>query len=151
MSREMLKSKIHRATVRQTDLHYVGSITVDQTLMELADILPAEKVDVVNINNGARFTTYVLPGERDSGVIGVNGASARLACPGDLVIILSYIALPTKKARGHLPSVVHVDANNRAILRNHDPASALSGSGLLRGDTGEVDDLTGIDQTVTHR
>jgi aspartate 1-decarboxylase len=130
----MLKSKIHRATVSQANLHYVGSVTIDQALMRLADILPGEKVDIANINNGARFSTYVNPGPEDSGIIGINGASVRLVSPGDLVIILSYIALPTEQARDHQPLIVHVYENNKVVLRDHDPAGAVPGTDMVRGD-----------------
>ena len=134
----MLKSKIHRATVVQADLHYVGSITIDATLMEAADLLPGEKVDVVNINNGARFSTYVISGARGSGVIGVNGAAARLASPGDLVIIISYAAVAEEAARSYEPKIVFVDAGNRCITSGNDPAEVPDGFGLQRGDVVEV-------------
>jgi aspartate 1-decarboxylase len=133
-SREMLKSKIHRATITQSDLNYVGSITIDAALMEAAGLLPGEKVDVVDINNGQRFTTYVITGERGDGVIGVNGAAARLVSPGDLVIILSYAAVPEEHARSYEPHIVFVDAGNRIIKLGADPAEAPDGSGLVRGD-----------------
>src|SRR5690606_5727449 len=88
--RTMMKSKIHRATATQADLHYVGSVTVDEDLMDAADLLPHEQVDVVDITNGARLTTYAIPGPRGSGMIGINGAAARLVQPGDLIILISY-------------------------------------------------------------
>ncbi len=134
VSREMLKSKIHRATVVQSDLHYVGSITIDAALMEAADLLPGEKVDVVDIDNGARFTTYVISGPRDSGVIGVNGAAARLVSPGDLVIIISYASVAEEAAREFQPRIVFVDADNRCITSGSDPADVPDGFGLQRGD-----------------
>ena len=90
MFRTMLKSKIHRATVTQADLHYVGSVTVDADLLDAADLLPGEQVAIVDVTNGARLETYVIPGERGSGVIGINGAAAHLVHPGDLVILISY-------------------------------------------------------------
>jgi aspartate 1-decarboxylase len=133
--RDMLKSKIHRATVTQSDLHYVGSITIDAALMEAADLLPGEKVDVVDIDNGNRFSTYVITGERDSGVIGVNGAAARLVAPGDLVIVISYSAVAEETARSFQPRIVFVDAGNRIDAVGADPAGAPDGSGLVRGDT----------------
>lgn len=123
MLRTMFKSKIHRATVTHADLHYVGSLTIDTDLLEAADILPGEQVSVVNINNGARFETYVIEGERGSGVIGLNGAAARLGSPGDLLIIITYAQLQSDEARGFLPSVVHVDAQNRIVETGTDPAS----------------------------
>ncbi|SFR09293.1 aspartate 1-decarboxylase [Desulfoscipio geothermicus] len=109
----MFKSKIHRATVTQADLNYVGSITIDETLMKAADILPNEKVQVVNNNNGARLETYVIPGPRDSGVICLNGAAARLVQPGDTVIIITYAAMDRDEARNHKPTVVLVDEQNK--------------------------------------
>ena len=90
MMRTMLKSKIHRATVTQADLHYVGSVTVDEDLLDAADLLPGEQVAIVDVTNGARLETYVIPGERGSGVIGINGAAAHLVHPGDLVILITY-------------------------------------------------------------
>src|SRR3954466_7348238 len=98
MLRTMLKSKIHRATVTQADLHYVGSITIDAELMDAADLLEGEQVSIVDITNGARLETYVIPGERGSGVIGINGAAAHLVQAGDLVIIISYAMLPDAEA-----------------------------------------------------
>ncbi|MBS2533743.1 aspartate 1-decarboxylase [Catenulispora sp. NF23] len=136
--RDMLKSKIHRATVTQSDLHYVGSITVDATLMAAADLLPGEKVDVVDIDNGNRFSTYVIEGPADSGVIGVNGAAARLVAPGDLVIVISYSAVAEEHARSFQPRIVFVDAENRIAAAGSDPAAAPAGSGLLRGDAAQV-------------
>lgn len=132
--RTMLKSKIHRATVTQADLHYVGSLTVDAELMEAADLLPGEKVHVVNINNGARLETYVIEGPRGSGVIGINGAAARLVHPGDLVIIISYASLNGAEAQSFSPRVVHVDAGNRLITTVADMAEPLSGTPTVRGD-----------------
>ena len=131
----MLKSKIHRATVTQADLHYVGSLTIDAGLMERADLLPGEQVDVVDIDNGARLTTYVIPGPRDSGVIGVNGAAARLIAPGDLVIIISYASVRDEEARDLAPKVVFVDRRNQVLLEGCDPAEALPELNLTRGDT----------------
>ena len=108
-----LKSKLHRATVTQSDLHYEGSITVDPYLLEAAGILPYEQVDVLNINNGERFTTYTITGERGSGVIGINGAAARLVQAGDLVIICAYISMEAKEAEVYDPVVVLLDDNNK--------------------------------------
>ncbi|MDT0378265.1 aspartate 1-decarboxylase [Streptomyces sp. DSM 42041] len=134
MYRTMMKSKIHRATVTQADLHYVGSLTISSDLMEAADLLPGEKVDIVDVDNGARLSTYVIEGPRDSGVIGINGAAARLISPGDLVIIISYAQVSDEEARGLKPNVVFVDGDNKVALTGHDPADAPEGSGLLRGD-----------------
>jgi len=110
--RTMLKSKIHRATVTETNLGYEGSITVDTRLLEAADILPYEQVQVLNINNGARFATYAIEGRAGSGEICLNGAAARLAVPGDIVIILTYTQVKEEEARDFTPTLVHVDANN---------------------------------------
>ncbi len=134
MFRTMLKSKIHRATVTQADLHYVGSVTVDRDLMDAADLLPGEQVAIVDINNGARLETYVIPGERASGVIGINGAAARLVAPGDLVILISYAMVDDRTARELEPKVVFVDAENRVVGTGADPAEVLPEMGLLRGD-----------------
>ncbi|WP_027390590.1 aspartate 1-decarboxylase [Chrysiogenes arsenatis] len=112
-NRTLCKSKIHRATITQADLHYVGSITIDKDLMEAADLLEYEKVAVVDINNGARLETYVIEGEPGSGVICMNGAAARLVQPGDLIIIISYASMPDAMARTFTPRVVHVDEHNR--------------------------------------
>lgn len=108
----MLNSKIHRAVVTEANLNYVGSITIDVDLMKTANILPHEKVQVVNINNGARLETYVIPGPSGSGAICLNGAAARLVQPGDYVIIISYVAVPEEKAMTHQPTVVFVDEKN---------------------------------------
>ena len=134
MYRTMLKSKIHRATVTQADLHYVGSVTVDEDLMDAADLLAGEQVAIVDVTNGARLETYVIPGERGSGVIGINGAAARLVHPGDLVILIAYGQMDDAEARAYVPRVVFVDADNRVMGLGGDPAEALPGTGLLRGD-----------------
>jgi aspartate 1-decarboxylase len=115
VTRTMLKSKIHRATVTDANLNYVGSITVDSDLLDAADIRPYEHVAIVNINNGARFETYAIEGARGSGVICLNGAAARLAQPGDLVIVLSYAQYAEAETEGFEPVVVHVDEGNREI------------------------------------
>lgn len=115
MWRSMCKSKIHRATVTAAELHYPGSLTIDEDLMDAADIVPYERVQVVNINNGARFETYAITGERGRGEICLNGAAARLGQPGDLVIIISYVMMEDREARGHEPLVVHVDQRNHRI------------------------------------
>jgi aspartate 1-decarboxylase len=113
MMRNMMKSKIHRATVTEANLNYVGSITIDEDLMEAADLWENEKVQVVNINNGARLETYVIPGPRGSGVICLNGAAARHAQPGDKVIIISYALMNEEEARKHRPRIVLMDEANR--------------------------------------
>lgn len=115
MFRSILKSKIHRAVLTQANLNYVGSITIDRTLMDAADILPFEKLQVVNLNNGARFETYCIEGPKDSGVICLNGAAARLGEPGDLLIILSYATLSEEKASSYKPRAVFVDGENKII------------------------------------
>jgi aspartate 1-decarboxylase len=132
--RTMMKSKIHRATVTQADLHYVGSVTVDEDLLDAADLLPGELVHVVDITNGARLETYTIPGPRGSGVIGINGAAAHLVHPGDLVILIAYAQMTTEEARSHRPAVVFVDEDNRVRHAGADPADAPGDSGLLRGD-----------------
>jgi len=109
----MFKSKIHRALVTEANLNYMGSITIDRDLMQAADILPHEKVQIVNNNNGSRFETYVIPGVPGSGVICLNGAAARLVQPGDKVIIISYAAMSREEALLHRPTVVMVDGSNR--------------------------------------
>lgn len=126
-TRTMLKSKIHRATVTRADLHYVGSVTVDEDLMDAADLLGGEQVAIVDVTNGARLETYVIPGTRGSGVIGINGAAAHLVHPGDLVILISYAQMDSETARAYHPRVVHVDARNRVVELGSDPAGAVPG------------------------
>ena len=135
MLRTMMKSKIHRVTVTQADLHYVGSVTVDEDLLDAADLLTGELVHIVDIDNGNRLETYTIAGERGSGVIGINGAAARLVHPGDLVILIAYGQMEDAEAREFKPSVVFVDADNKVIGTGSDPAEALPGTGLTRGDT----------------
>ena len=130
----MMKSKIHRATVTQADLHYVGSVTLDVALMEAADLLEGEQVSIVDITNGARIETYVIPGPRGSGVIGINGAAAHLVHPNDLVIIMSYGLMEDAEARTLKPRVVHVDEQNRVVKLGDDAAEPVPGSDQLRGD-----------------
>ena len=113
MQLTLLKGKIHRATITQCDLNYEGSISVDCALMERAGILPHEQVDVLNINNGERFTTYAIPAAAGSGTIGVNGAAARLAQKGDLVIIVAYARMEEAEAKSFQPRVLLVDAHNK--------------------------------------
>jgi aspartate 1-decarboxylase len=134
MYRTMFKSKIHRATVTQADLHYVGSVTIDADLMEAADLLPGEKVDIVDIDNGNRLSTYVIEGPRGTGVLGINGAAARLISPGDLVIIIAYATVTDAEARELEPRVVFVDRDNRVLHQGSDPAEVPEGASLLRGD-----------------
>ena len=113
MFRTVLKSKIHRANVTQANLYYEGSITIDAALMKKADIIAGEKVEVLNLNNGIRLETYAIKGEENSGIICLNGPSARAACVGDEVIILSYVIADEKEAREVKVKVVHVDERNR--------------------------------------
>ena len=115
MQRYLMKSKIHRATITSADLHYEGSLTLDADLMEAADLLPYEEIQVVNVNNGARFSTYVITGPRGSGVVQLNGAAARLGLPGDLVILIAYAAFTDAEAQRHTPRVVFVDPHNRIV------------------------------------
>ncbi|GGP32511.1 aspartate 1-decarboxylase [Streptomyces capoamus] len=123
MRRTMLKSKIHRATVTQADLHYVGSLTLDAELMEQADLLPGELVHIVDVNNGARLETYVIEGDRGSGVVCINGAAARLVHPGDIVIIIAYGSVEDGEAAALKPRVVFVDESNSVVKTGTDPAS----------------------------
>jgi aspartate 1-decarboxylase len=139
MLRTMMKSKIHRATVTQADLHYVGSVTVDEDLLDAADLLPGELVHIVDVTNGARLETYTIAGERGSGVLGINGAAARLVHPGDVVILIAYGQMETAEAKGFRPRVVFVDAGNRILGTGDDPAEVIPGmesaDRLERGDT----------------
>ncbi|MGW4596034.1 aspartate 1-decarboxylase [Streptomyces sp. NPDC004457] len=132
MLRTMFKSKIHRATVTQADLHYVGSVTVDADLLDAADLLPGELVHIVDVTNGARLETYVIEGERGSGVVGINGAAAHLVHPGDLVIIISYAQVTDAEARTLRPRIVHVDAGNRIVSLGADPSEPVPGSDQQR-------------------
>ena len=132
MNRTMLKSKIHRVTVTQADLHYVGSITVDGDLMDAADLLTGEQVHVLDVTNGARLETYVIEGPRGSGVVGINGAAARLVAVGDVVIVASYCSVSDAEARALRPRVVFVDTDNAVVGFGTDPAAALGD--LVRGD-----------------
>ena len=134
MLRTMMKSKIHRATVTQADLHYVGSVTVDEDLLEASDLLPGELVHIVDITNGARLETYTIAGERGSGVIGINGAAAHLVHPGDLVILIGYGQMTTEEAKEFEPRVVFVDADNKIMGTSSDPADTFDDADLLRGD-----------------
>lgn len=127
MIRTMLKSKIHRATITDSDLHYVGSITVDPDLLAAADIRVHEQVAVVDVDNGARFETYTIAGEPGSGEIKVNGAAARLVHTGDTVILISYGLYTAEELAGYVPTVVHVDRANRVLAVDADVASLLDG------------------------
>lgn len=128
MMRLMLKSKIHRATVTQADLHYVGSIAIDADLIEAADLLEGERVVIADITNGARLETYVIPAPRGSGMIGINGAAAHLVNEGDLVIIMSYGMYEDAEARSLKPSVVHVDDRNRIVSLGVDASEPVPGA-----------------------
>lgn len=119
MQRFLLKSKIHQAKITQAELYYEGSLTIDIALMEKSDILENEKVSVVNINNGERFETYVIPGERGSGVICVNGAAARKAAVGDRIIIISYCTLENSEIESHVPTILLLDSDNQIKEINH--------------------------------
>ena len=134
MMRIMMKSKIHRATVTQADLHYVGSVTIDADLLDAAELLEGEQVAIVDNTNGARIETYVIPGPRGTGVIGINGAAAHLVHPGDLVIIMSYALMDEAEAPAMKPRVVHVDGRNRVVKIGNDPAEPVPGSDQIRGD-----------------
>jgi aspartate 1-decarboxylase len=133
MLRTMMTSKIHRATVTQADLHYVGSVTVDRDLMDAAGLLEGEQVAIVDITNGARLETYVIEGPRGSGVIGINGAAAHLVHPGDLVILIAYGQLDENELERYAPRVVFVDERNRIVELGTDPAHAPESSGLRSG------------------
>ncbi|MFL6729325.1 MAG: aspartate 1-decarboxylase [Sphingomicrobium sp.] len=128
MIRTMLKSKIHRATVTQADLHYVGSIAIDRDLMDAADLLEGEKVAIGDITNGARLETYVIPAPRGSGMIGVNGAAAHLVHAGDLIIIMNYAQYEDAEAKMLSPRVVHVDEGNRIVSLGQDPGEPVPGA-----------------------
>lgn len=125
MQRVMLKSKIHRATVTGSDLHYVGSITIDPDLLEAADIREHEQVHVVNVDNGARFETYTIVGERGSGTVQVNGAAARLVHHGDTVIVISYAQYEEAELATYEPKVVHVEARTNRIIEVDDAVATL--------------------------
>jgi aspartate 1-decarboxylase len=125
MQRTMLKSKIHRATVTDCDLHYVGSITIDPDLLEAADMLEYEQVAVVDIDNGARFETYTIPGERGSREMKINGAAARLVHRGDRIIVISYAAYDADELDRYEPRVVHVDADNEIVSVDRKVAELL--------------------------
>ncbi|MDP4083852.1 MAG: aspartate 1-decarboxylase [Bacillota bacterium] len=126
MFRTMMNSKIHRATVTEANLNYVGSITIDEDLLDAVGMVANEKVAIVNNNNGARLETYIIPGERGSGVICLNGAAARLVQVGDVVIIISYVMISEEEVPGHKPKVALMDENNRIKeLLNAEPAHTI--------------------------
>ncbi|TDW30037.1 L-aspartate 1-decarboxylase [Cryobacterium psychrophilum] len=122
----MFTAKIHRATVTHADVNYVGSVTIDRDLLTAADVLPGEKVAIVDVTNGARLETYVIEGEPGSGVLGINGAAAHLIVPGDVVIVIAYGLMGDAEARAHEPRVVHVDADNRVVMVGSSPAVAVT-------------------------
>lgn len=127
MFRTMLKSKIHRATVTDANLHYVGSVTIDADLMDAADLIEGEQVTIVDVDNGQRLVTYAITGRRGSGVIGINGAAAHLVHPGDLVILIAYGTMEDAEARAYRPRVVFVDEDNRQVDIGADPAYVPAG------------------------
>ncbi|NYH54720.1 MULTISPECIES: aspartate 1-decarboxylase [Nocardiopsis] len=133
MLRTLINGKIHRATVTQADLHYVGSVTIDADLMDAADIVDGEQVHIVDIDNGARLVTYAITGERGTGVIGINGAAARLVSPGDMVIVISYAQLTEAERAEHVQHIVHVDRDNRIVALGNDPAEPVPDSELVSG------------------
>ncbi|MCJ8006652.1 aspartate 1-decarboxylase [Lederbergia wuyishanensis] len=126
MFRTMMNGKIHRATVTEANLNYVGSITIDGDILEKVGMLPNEKVQIVNNNNGARFETYIIEGEKGSGVICVNGAAARLVQPGDIVIIISYALVPEEKVRSHQPKIALMTKDNKiSDMIHYEPESTV--------------------------
>ena len=135
MQRYLLYAKLHRVTVNQSDMNYVGSVTIDRTLLEAARLLPGERVDVVDVTNGARLTTYVIEGEAGSGQICINGAAAHLIQPGDIAIIIAYAQMDEDEARTFVPRVVFVDHDNRIVEIGDDPAVVPDGAGLTSSGT----------------
>ena len=131
MTRNIFKSKIHRATVTHSDLHYVGSVTVDLDLLDAADILPGELVAIVDVTNGVRLETYTIAGERGTGVLGINGAAAHLVHENDIVILITYAQMTSDEAKAYCPKVVHVDQHNRIVRLGNDPAESIT-PGLMR-------------------
>jgi aspartate 1-decarboxylase len=129
MQRQMLKSKIHRATVTDCDLHYAGSITIDPELMEAADLVPNEHVHVLDVDNGSRLETYVIEGRPGSGEVQMNGAAARLVERGDRVIVVAYGLYSEEEIEPHRPRVVHVDAGNQIVRVDADPAALITENG----------------------
>ena len=137
MQRTMLYAKLHRVTVSQADMNYVGSVTIDQTLLEAARMLPGERVDVLDVTNGSRLSTYVIAGEADSGQICINGAAAHLVTPGDIAIIISYAQMDEATARDFVPRVVFVDHDNRIVDVGGDPGSVPDGFALESSSSAE--------------
>jgi len=127
MQRTLLGGKIHRATVTQADLHYVGSITIDKALMDAADLVEGEQVQVVDIDNGARLVTYVIEGAAGSGVIGINGAAARLVSVGDLIIVMSFKQVDERERADYAPRIAHVNERNELIEIGSDPSAPAPG------------------------
>lgn len=126
MLRQMMKAKLHRARVTEANLNYVGSITIDEDLLDAVDMLPNEKVQIVNNNNGARLETYIIPGKRGSGVVCLNGAAARLVQEGDVVIIISYAFVSEEKVKSHQPKVAILNDNNQIVeMLATEPASTV--------------------------
>lgn len=149
MLRTMLKSKIQRATVTQADLHHAGSVTIDEDLMDAADLLPGEQVAIVDATNGARLETYVIAGERGSGVVGINGAAAHLVDRGDLVIVISYATMDDQLAREYRPRIVFVDAANRPQAQPADPGGTPADPAPASGSqTAETDDAARLDALI---
>ena len=130
MQRNMLYAKLHRVTVNEADMNYVGSVTIDRALLEAARLLPGERVDVVDVTNGARLTTYVIEGEAGSGQIRINGAAAHLIQPGDIAIIIAYAQMDEVEAATFVPRVVFVDHDNRIVNIGGDPAAVPEGFGF---------------------
>ncbi len=133
--RTMLYAKLHRVTVTQADLNYVGSVTIDRTLLEAARVLPGEQVSIVDVTNGNRLTTYVIEGEAGTGQICINGAAARLVQPGDIAIIIAFAQMDEAEARTFVPRVVFVDHDNRIVDVGGDPAVVPDGFGLEASGT----------------
>ncbi|WP_369055579.1 aspartate 1-decarboxylase [Kineococcus terrestris] len=137
MRRTLMNGKVHRATVTQADLHYVGSITLDADLCRAADLVEGEKVQVVDVTNGARLETYVIVGEAGTGQVKVNGAAAHLVHPGDVVIVISYVEVEEAERAAHRPHVVHVDDRNRIVALGSDPAEPVPGASDQVSSRGE--------------
>jgi len=135
VQRTMLNAKLHRVTVTEADLNYVGSVTIDRNLVQAARLLPGERVDIVDVTNGNRLTTYVIEGEAGSGKICINGAAAHLIQPGDIAIILSYAQMDEDEARTFVPRVVFVDHDNRIVNIGGDPSAVPDGFGLKTSGT----------------
>ncbi|MEP7034982.1 MAG: aspartate 1-decarboxylase [Actinomycetota bacterium] len=135
MQRTMIYAKLHRVTVKQSDMNYVGSVTIDRTLLKAAGMLQGERVDIVDVTNGSRLSTYVIEGDADSGQVCINGAAAHLIAPGDIVIIICYAQMDEVEARTYVPRVVFVDHDNRILQVGGDPGSVPGGLGLESSGT----------------